>query len=423
MHILTYVKMPLIVIFLLIGTNSQSQLQSPVLENDGESDLVRVYLDCNYCDNGFFKQNVNNVIFVRDRKLADVHLLFTSQQNGSGGSSERIQFLGLGLYKHLSDILTFTINVNMTADEKRLLRLKYIEFGLMRYRIEAGHIDQIDLSIIKDETITNIEEIDPWNSWVFSMNAGAWFSGQETSNSKNFNGGLTAKRITEKNKFIARGGFSQNVNTFNYDGVKTVSRKQGTWGNAQDIISINDHWSYGFFANAGNSIYKNYQLYLVGKVGIEYDFFKYSESFNKQAIIAYNIGGRHNDYYDTTVFDKEFDQLAFHEATVGGSVKQDWGNISSTVTYHNYLHDFSLNSISFWLNLKVRLFKGFSWRINGSFEILHNQVNIAKQGASIEDVLLQQQQLGSGYSYRMNTGINYSFGSIYNSVVNPRFNI
>jgi len=115
--------------------------------------------------------------------------------------------------------------------------------------------------------------------------------------------------------------------------------------------------------------------------------------------------------------------LAFHEVTVGGTVKQNWGNLSSTITYQNYLHDFSLNSISFWLNFKVRLFKGFSWRINGSFDILHNQVNIAKQGASIEDVLLQQQQLGSGYSYWMNTGINYSFGSIYNSVVNPRFNI
>lgn len=385
------------------------------------SNTLRIFVDCNYCDNTYFRQNINNVIFVRDRKLADVHLLFTSQQSGSGGSSERIQFLGLGIYKHISDILSYSIDVNMTADERRQLRLKYIELGLMRYRIEAGQVDQIDLSITENENAIVQEEKDPWNAWVFSMNAGGRVNGQETSNSRNFNGGLSAKRITEGNKFVARGGFSQNISVFNYDGVETISKKRSTWSNAQDVISINDHWSYGFFANAGNSIYSNYRLYTSGKVGVEYDFFEYSESFNKQAIVAYNVGARYNNYYDTTVFDKEEDHLAFHEVTVGGTVKQNWGNFSSTVTYQNYLHDFSLNSISFWMNFKVRIFKGFSWRINGSFDILHNQVNIAKQGASIEDVLLQQQQLGSGYSYWMNTGINYSFGSIYNGAVNPRF--
>ena len=67
------------------------------------------------------------------------------------------------------------------------------------------------------------------------------------------------------------------------------------------------------------------------------------------------------------------------------------------------------------------MLKGFSWRINGGFDILHGQINLKKEGATIEEPLLQQQQLGSGYSYWLSTGISYSFGSIYNSIVNPRF--
>jgi hypothetical protein len=384
---------------------------------------LRVYLDCSFCDHSYIKQNSTDVMYVRDRTQADVHLLFTSQQSGSGGRSEKIQFLGLGVYKHLSDILSYSTTVNMSSDEIRQLRLRYIELGLMRYRIEAGQEDQIEFVIHSQDTAAKVEEEDPWNSWVYSMYAGARFNGQETSHFRNINGGGAAKRITESNKFILNAGYSQNHSRYVYDNDETIGIQRSAWVNAQDVVSINDHWSYGFFTNAGNSIFSNYRLYAVGKAGLEFDLFDYAESFNKQAIVAYNLGARYNNYYDTTVFNRLDDQLAFHELTIGGTVKENWGNFSSTVTYQNFLHDFSLNSISLWMNLKIRLFKGFSWRFNGSFNILNNQVNIASQGASKEDLLLQQQQLGSGYTYYMNTGINYSFGSMYNSVVNPRFQI
>ncbi len=409
----------LFVLFLFLSQTIYSQTHAPTTELNN----INVYLDCQYCDNGYIKQNVNNVVFVRDAKQADVHVLFMSQASGGGGTSEKIQFIGLGIYKVFSDILTYATTVDMSESNKRELRLKYLELGLIRYRIEAGQLEDIKLEISQSAGTENVVPNDPWNSWVFSMNANGSFNGQETSNTVNLSGGGAAKRITEESKFLVSGGFRQNRTFYNYNGIKTTSMRRSSWGNIQEVISMNDHWSLGFFGNAGNSIFSNYQLYLVGKTGIEYDLFEYSESFNKQAIVAYNLGARYNNYYDTTVFNQVEDKLVFQELAVGGKVKQNWGNLSSTVTYQNYLHDFSLNSVSLWLNLKVRLFKGFSWRVNGSFKIRKNQVNIARQSASIEDVLLQQQELGTGYSYWMNTGINYSFGSMYNSVVNPRFNM
>lgn len=400
-----------------------AQVSAPVDKPELDLGKLRVYLDCNYCDNGYIKQNLSNVIFVRDAKQADVHILYISQNTGGGGSAEKIQFIGLGLYKHLSDIMPYATNANMTDVEKRDLRFKYLELGLLRYRIEAGQESSIELAITPQSTSVPQLDEDPWNSWVFSMNANGWFSGQETSKTFNYGAGAAARRITEEQKFMLSGGINRDQTNYDYDGVKTQAKKKSSWGNVQQIFSMNDHWSYGFFGNAGNSLFSNYKLYAIGKTGIEFDFFKYSESFNKQAIVAYNLGARYNNYYDTTVFNQAAENLAFQEVTIGGKVKQNWGNLSSTITYQNYLHDFKLNSVSLWLNVKIRLFKGFSWRINGSFDIRQNQVNIARQNASIEDVLLQQQELGSNYSYWMNTGINYSFGSMYNSVVNPRFNI
>ncbi|WP_066757993.1 hypothetical protein [Crocinitomix algicola] len=418
-----YLKTLLLGLFTLLTHLCFNQVNAPKPQNQENMGQLRVYLDCNYCDHGFIKQNMKNVTFVRDAKQADVHILFISQNTGGGGTAEKIQFIGLGIYKKLSDILPYTTNANMADIEKRDLRMKILELGLMRFRLEAGQMNEINLSINAKETEGPIEIIDPWNSWVFSMNANGWFSGEETSKTFNYSGGAAARRITEESKSMVSGGFKRDQTNYDYDGVKTQSKKKSSWASAQQVFSMNDHWSYGFFGSAGNSLFSNYNLYLSGKTGIEFDFFKYSESFNKQAIIAYNIGARYNDYYDTTVFNQLSENLAFHEVTIGGKVKQNWGNLSSTITYQNYLHDFNLNSVSLWMNVKVRLFKGFSWRLNGSFNIRQNQVNIARQNASIEDVLLQQQELGSNYSYWMNTGINYSFGSMYNSVVNPRFNI
>jgi hypothetical protein len=38
-----------------------------------------------------------------------------------------------------------------------------------------------------------------------------------------------------------------------------------------------------------------------------------------------------------------------------------------------------------------------------------------------EEILVRQLELATGYQYEFSVGISYSFGSIYNNVVNPRF--
>jgi hypothetical protein len=38
-----------------------------------------------------------------------------------------------------------------------------------------------------------------------------------------------------------------------------------------------------------------------------------------------------------------------------------------------------------------------------------------------EVILLRQRQLLTGYQYYFNFGISYSFGSLFNNIVNPRF--
>jgi hypothetical protein len=46
---------------------------------------------------------------------------------------------------------------------------------------------------------------------------------------------------------------------------------------------------------------------------------------------------------------------------------------------------------------------------------------LPKAGATRDEVLLRLQELDTNYSYLLGVGVSYSFGSIFNSVVNPRF--
>ena len=65
---------------------------------------------------------------------------------------------------------------------------------------------------------------------------------------------------------------------------------------------------------------------------------------------------------------------------------------------------------------------GFSFNIYANYEKIGDQIGLRKADAKTEEVLLRLQQRATGYSYFMNFGFNYSFGSIFNSTVNPRFN-
>jgi hypothetical protein len=385
-----------------------------------ETNNLNVFYDCQSCDITFIKQNLNYVEFVRDQRFSDVHILINSQVNGSGGERIMLQFIGQNKFSKLTDTLNFSTNPNMTDDDKRRLELRYIELGLIRFFIEKGLEDKIELSIKKSDQIKIVEE-DPWNSWVYKFSANGWFNGQETYRNSNVDFSVNVKRVTEKNKFNFWSNINLNSEVYTFDDEEIENNQQSFNLYTNDIISINDHWSYGVFGKVLNSKYSNYELVTGLKGGIEYDFFKYSESANRQVTLSYTLGGLYNNYYDTTVFNKTEEVLFENSLLLASTFKQKWGNVTGSVDYESYLNDLSLYQVRFYLNLNIRLFKGLSWRVNGRYIIQHNQINLQKAGASLEEVLLQQQQLKSGYNYQFRTGLSYSFGSIYNSVVNPRF--
>jgi hypothetical protein len=70
----------------------------------------------------------------------------------------------------------------------------------------------------------------------------------------------------------------------------------------------------------------------------------------------------------------------------------------------------------------LRIAKGLRLYLGAQASLVHDQLGLVKGGATEEEVLLQRKELATQYQYFFQFGFSYTFGSIYNNVVNPRFN-
>ncbi|MFK7750231.1 MAG: hypothetical protein AB8B65_17705 [Kordia sp.] len=407
-------KSALLLVLILISSIAFSQ--------DNLNADLKIFLDCNSCDHTYIKQNLGNVQFVRDQDLGDVHLFFVTQANGSGGRLYEIDFIGKNQFENISYKIEFSTNTDMTSDNIRNEILKYLKLGLVRFWIKNKSTANVTVAVPSPENETEVVENDVWDFWVFRLGARGYFNGEETNKSSNLDFNISAKRVTEKNKFSLRASFGENKSTFTFDGEDIIAINNNKSLNVSDVLSINSHWSYGFFGDIGTSTYRNYKLFWRFRPAIEYNFFKYEQSAKKQLILSYRNGLVFNDYLERSVFGEEKELLFEHILLLGGSVRQEWGNINGEVFFSQYLDDTTLNSLGFYLGANIRIFKGFNFDIGGNYRITRNQINLPAGDVSLEELLLQQQQLQSGYNYWVTVGFSYSFGSIYNSIVNPRFN-
>lgn len=123
-----------------------------------------------------------------------------------------------------------------------------------------------------------------------------------------------------------------------------------------------------------------------------------------------------------TIFDKQRETLFDQTLLVSLDLRQPWGSTSTSFQASHYLNDVGKNRIACYGSVDVRLFKGFSVSAWGDVSRIRDQLYLARGEATTEEVLLRQRQLATSYEYYMSVGFTYRFGSIYNNVVNSRFN-
>jgi hypothetical protein len=389
-------------------------------------DKIRIFLDCNYfCDETYLKQEITYVDYMRDRRDADVHVLVTTQNTGGGGTEYTLKFIGLGPFAGVEQTLRYNAPQSATSDENRKGIAEIIKQGLVRYVSESPLGKRLKITFADDPGAAKGAATpgkDPWNLWVFRTNFGGSFSGEQSNKSRSLRGSGSANRTTDAWKLSFSASASYRDNTFQLSDTETFkSVSRSTDGSALAVKSLTQHWSVGVVGAAQSSTYLNYDLRLRVAPGVEYNFFPYSQSTRRMLTLQYTTGFDALNYTEETIFGKTKQTLFDHRIETSLSLRQPWGTASASVSLSQYLNDPHKYSISAFGATNVRLFKGFSFNIFTDVSRTRDQIYLPRGAATTEEILVRQRQLATGYQYYLNFGITYSFGSIFNNIVNPRF--
>ncbi|MCB9285052.1 MAG: hypothetical protein H6563_13320 [Lewinellaceae bacterium] len=403
-------------------------------QNGASSDALKVYLDCSwFCDMDFVRREVDYVDYVRDQFLANVYVLATEQSTGGNGREIKLMFQGQGAFQGVQDTLIFYRTVNDSEDEFRQRLVRYLSAGLMPYLARTSRFEHVVITYEKpegtrgeDQSSNTAEADDPWNFWVFRTSISGYMNGDNIYRSRSFYGELEASRITEKWKHYASfsGNASNDIFEFQDDNgemLRFENPNHSFNAHIYTVKSLTDHWSAGAEIKAFRSTFGNYNYAAKARTAVEYNVFPYQQSNQRRLAFQYFIGTQYNDYLETTIYERDRELLFEQEVNAGLTLVQKWGDIYASLSWENYLHNFKFNSLDGYIETEVRLFKGFSFNVGAGASIIHNQLNIQKGDVSESDVLIRRRQLETSFDYWMHFGVSYTFGSVYNNVVNPRF--
>lgn len=396
------------------------QVENQLIKENAPS----LFINCWFCDMNFIKEQIPIINYVNDRKDSDIEILFTSRTTGAGGNEYTLYFYGHKTFNGIEDTIVFYTTPSESQDILRIKTVNTIKLGLVRYLAKTQFADKIMISFKTQSEKKAIVE-DDWDYWVFSTSINGNFNGQERNNYYYFNGSVTASRITEDLKLKFRFYNSYNESRFKFDSpdgelkYTSISRSQNF--NAYSYFAIDSHWSWGIEAEASKSTFLNIDYSFNISPAIEFNVFPYSESNKKQLRISYQASPTFNKYLSETIFFKTKEFLISQELDLDFTLIEPWGTTDISLSGANYFQDINKYELEFYTSLSWQLFKGFSFSIYGGYSKIRNQIYLPRAGASYEEVLLQRKQLETGYSYWGGFGISFTFGSIYNNIVNPRF--
>ena len=382
-------------------------------------DAVKLFLDCRFCDMNHIRREIPYVNYVRDVKEAEVYLRVNSESTGSGGRQYSLIFDGQKKFEGLNDTLFFATRPDDTREHRRQGRIKMMKMGLMRY-VSRTPIHK-EVSINHSGKIEEEEVIDKWNNWIFELETRPRFESEESDKEISFENSIVINKVTPGWKIEFELDHELNRNKYIYDDEEHIKDRTEIEFDNLIVKSIGRHWSIGNRLNLLTSTFSNMKFNAIILPSLEYNLFPYSESTHRQLRFLYGIGVSINEYNDTTIYNKIKENLGQQQLQIAYQVQEKWGTINISLEGSNYLHDFSKNRIELDGYITIRIIKGLSFSVFGGIAGIHDQLSLEKGELTEADILLNLKQRETSYSIDGGLGLSYTFGSIYNNVVNPRF--
>jgi len=393
---------------------------------DTSASSLRVFLDCGECDLPFFQTEVPFASFVRDRTVAEVHILVTEQRTGGGGSEYTLTFIGRGSFAGVSDTLRLVTRPAETEQQVDSRGAQLMRLGLARYlaRTPAGE----HLKVTGEAAPAAGAGIagsglarDPWSGWILTTSLNGFFNGQSGTRAVWASGSVGARRVTARDKWSFDLNGSYNENRYDVGGFRYFNASRSQAVGARYVFPLGDHWSGAVRSRVMHSTFENIDLRLGFSPAVEYNLFPYTESTRRQLRFEYAVRFGRVRYIELTVYEKTAETTAQEELEVTLESKEPWGSTELSVNLSHHFRDFGSNRVDVGGEVSLRIVQGLSLTLGGRFSRIRDQLSLQAAGATPEEILLQRRQLQTDYSYFANVGLRFTFGSIFNPAVNARF--
>ncbi|GMV08245.1 MAG: hypothetical protein AMXMBFR53_45200 [Gemmatimonadota bacterium] len=423
-----------VVVLLVAALSAPLAAQEPPEGAVGET--LNLFFDCQgfgCWDLDFFRREIPFVNWVRDREVSHVHVLVTTQTTGGGGRQYRLAFLGRGAFEGQGQELVVNTPGAATEDEVRRALVARLRLGLGRYLAGTPMADR--LRVVTEgppdgeagppgrmaPPAAAGPADDPWDFWVFNLRLSSNLSGESSYSQSSLNTSASANRVTDAWKLGLSGSSYTFTQKFELeDGTSKYTRKR--WRvDGLLVKSVTDRFSVGTRAGFGRDSYVNEDFRWTLSPGVEFNVFPYSESSRRSLTLQALLNVRHWDYTATTIFGEDAETRLAGSLHAQLEFVQPWGRAEIGANHSRYVHDTSKWQSSLNAFIDVRLFKGFSVNMWGSYGWVRDQLYIDAEGYSQDEILLRQRALATDFNYWTSFGISYRFGSIFNNVVNPRF--
>jgi len=384
---------------------------------------LNLFTDCE-CNKTLLKQELSYVNHTIDPATAHVNLFIVTNYLSNGGRVYDLSFKG---QEELSaNQLQFKVATTavMTSLERDELLTQRIKLGLAGFLAGTPYGDLVEVAVAEVPEEVEAEEVeteDNWNNWIFDVNASFRTEKESQRGKTDLRLGFEADRTTPELRIRFRPNFFFRTQTITQaDGSELTSVRRDMWMNASIIKSISGHWSVGLFNSMSSTTFRNIDYGVWLAPAIEYNLFNYDEVPFKEFTIAYRLGWTRNLYTEETVFFKTEESLARQVLNCNLRIRQRWGQVFAGMSAGNYLNDFTKNRLALNGRANIRLIKGLSFSVGGSYQIINDQISLPRGEASVEDILLGQSQLATNFETDINFGLSYTFGSLFNNVINTR---
>jgi hypothetical protein len=384
-----------------------------------------LFLSCPLeCFDAYLRQELSYFDFSRDPYRADFTLVVVRQPGGSGG--ERFT---VALSRRTPEPRatpepprSFSVPFGTPPHTARGQLLQSVLRMLRDELHDTGHDAAFELSLPRRDGSTLSALSDPWDYWVIMPELRAEGEGGSGYHFVEASSVLTVRRVTAESKFRLRGVYGRRWSSYRLeDGSRIYGDIYGWESRAMYAHSLGRRWALGAVVTGRANEFENLDGHLHGGPLVEFNVFPYSENASRQLRIAYQAGVWANWYLEENTAGLFREVRPYHALSLIADVNQPWGSVQLIGQANSFLNDPELYRLSTGVVLSLRLFEGFAVSLEGEGAFVRDLINLRKRPVTNNELLLWTVQQPTDYTFKFKFALTYAFGSVHNTIVNPRF--